>query len=56
MLGLSREVEGRVNGSQAQANCNGGEEILLVKMDEMVCFENFTWQFSGTWIFVALCK
>ena len=45
-----------MNGSHAQANCNGGEEILLVKVDVMVCFENFTRQFSGTWILVAVSK
>ena len=37
-----------MNGSHDQANWSGGEEILLVKVDVMVCFENFTWQFSGT--------
>jgi hypothetical protein len=29
---LSKEVEGKVNGSQAQVNCKGVDEILLVEM------------------------
>ncbi len=40
VLGLFNEVEGRVNGSQAQANCNDGNDILLEKVEVMVCFGN----------------
>jgi hypothetical protein len=45
-----------VKGSQAQANCRGGDDILLEKVEVIVCFDNFTWQFSGTWILVAVSK
>jgi hypothetical protein len=45
-----------VNRYQAQANCNVGNEILLVKVEVMVCLANFTWQFSGTWTLVAKSK
>ena len=34
-------------------HCSGGDEILLEKVEFMVCFENFMWQFSETWILVA---
>ena len=50
---MSKEVEGKVIESQAQANCSGGDEILLEKVGVMVCFEDLMWQFSETWIFVA---
>jgi hypothetical protein len=51
--GLSKEVDGIVNGSLALANCTGGDEILLVNVEVVVCFVNLMRQYSRKWILVA---
>jgi hypothetical protein len=40
--------EGKVNGSQAKAYCNGVDDTLLEKVEVMMWFENFVWQFPET--------
>jgi hypothetical protein len=37
-----------MNEFQAQANSSGQDEILVEKVEVMVCLENFMWQLSGT--------
>jgi hypothetical protein len=42
-----KDVEGKVNESQAHANCIGGDNILLVNVEVILLSKNFKMQFLG---------